>query len=205
MALLQTLTDNFNDNSVDTGKWPSNFNFGGNTLTEAGGEGRIALSGGSPGYSAYYTGANVYDLTGSYAALKAVVVPSNSTQAQAYIKLALNGTNYIAFGKQAGNIYFQRQLAGVDSTTTLAYNSTDHRWWRIRESGGNILWDTSPDGLTWTNRRSLAPGFAITSLTAEVGAGCWQVETAPGSFNFDDFNNLPVAAGNTNQPFFGII
>lgn len=41
------------------------------------------------------------------------------------------------------------------SPTTLTYNATNHRWVRIRRSGNSILWDTSADGSSWTNRRTL--------------------------------------------------
>lgn len=192
MALLQTLTDNFDDNSVNTAKWPNNYNNGGNTLAETGGQGVITLDGTTFGYSAYYTSVT-YDLTGSFALIKAPTVPSNSTSAQAYIKLAKDASNYVVLGKTSTNLYMQRTLAGVDSTTTTTYNSTDHLWWRISESGGSILWDTSPNGITWTNQRSLAPGFAVTAVTVEIGAGCYQVETSPGSFAFDNFNIIGAA------------
>lgn len=197
MALLETLTDNFDDGSIDTGKWPGNYNLGGNTLTETGGEARVTLDGTNIGYSSFV--GSTYDLTGSFALLKATTVPNDATDAEAYMNLVLNGSNYLSISKYGTTLGFLRRLAGVNSTTTTTYNSTNHLWWRIRESGGNILWDTSADGLTWTNQKSLAPGFAITALEIEVGAGCYQVETSPGSFYFDDFNIPP--ASNTDAFF----
>ncbi len=206
MALLDTFSDNFNDNSTDVAKWPNNFNGAGNTMTETGQQVVLALGGTSGSYSAYYNGTTTYDLTGSYAVIKAVTVsPDAATNAQNFIKLEKDATNYLAMGKQAGNLYMQRQVAGVDSTTTLTYDTTNHKWWRIRESGGNILWDTSPDGITWTNRRSLANPFVITAMKMQIGAGTFAAQASPGTFTFDEFNTLPAAPSNTNQMFFGIL
>lgn len=45
----------------------------------------------------------------------------------------------------------------IGTTTTLTYSATTHRWLRIRHTGTSIVWDTSPDGITWTlGQRTLA-------------------------------------------------
>jgi len=194
MALTEELKDDFNDNSINGIKWANWSNGGGNTFSETGQQAVIILDGVTFGYSRYLTSTG-YDLTGSYTFVQAITVPSNSTQAQAYIKLTLDASNYILIGKTGSNMYTQYDLATVITTTTTPYDAVKHLWWRIRESGGSILWDTSADGYTWDNLRTLASSFAVTSLKIEVGAGCFQAEASPGSFVFDNFNiTAPIVA-----------
>src|SRR5206468_6555447 len=51
---------------------------------------------------------------------------------------------------------FREKLGGVDSSTTLTFDATAHAYWRIRNTAGVNYWETSPDGATWTVRRSKA-------------------------------------------------
>lgn len=78
----------------------------------------------------------------------------------------------LAIGVNAGNLYGDRRISGSSTTVfSIPYDAVAHRWWRIRHSGGMIRWDTSPEGLTWTERASWTPTFSITSLKALFGAG----------------------------------
>jgi hypothetical protein len=43
-----------------------------------------------------------------------------------------------------------------DDAVELTYDPVAHLFLRLREDGNNLYWDTSPDGTTWTNRRTLA-------------------------------------------------
>jgi hypothetical protein len=66
--------------------------------------------------------------------------------------------------------------AGDNGTTFSAtYSATDHVCFRIRETGSDIYWDTSPAGCnTWTNRRRLSvdggtPGVFFSPNSGDVG------------------------------------
>ncbi len=50
---------------------------------------------------------------------------------------------------------------------SATYSSTDHRWFRLRDTGSDIYWDTATDNGsgapgTWTNRRQLSTSGAPT-------------------------------------------
>src|SRR3546814_14352831 len=51
---------------------------------------------------------------------------------------------------------------------SIAYDSTNHAWLRIREDSGTLFWDTSADGLVWTNRRSTASPAWVSDLDIEM-------------------------------------
>ena len=61
----------------------------------------------------------------------------------------------LQFRDQAANLSARYTIGGVGTTlATLTYSATDHAWLRLREAAGTVFWDTSPDGVTWTNRAS---------------------------------------------------
>jgi hypothetical protein len=64
-----------------------------------------------------------------------------------------------------GNITFVRANGGSQTSVfSTAYNATDHAYVRISFISGTAYFDTSPDGITWTNRASESTGITITTL-----------------------------------------
>lgn len=53
------------------------------------------------------------------------------------------------------------------SASTYTFGAS-FRFVRIRESGGSIYWDYSPDGINWTNATSMSNPFAVTGLYANI-------------------------------------
>jgi hypothetical protein len=106
--------------------------------------------------------ATAYEIQGSQIAFQVPVVPSGGTGAvfSAYIGPGptLTNTNLeFEFTVSTGNLVLRNNVAGVDgSPTTLTYSAVDHQWWRVRESAGVIYMETSPDGSTWTTRRTIS-------------------------------------------------
>jgi hypothetical protein len=90
-------------------------------------------------------------------------------------------------------------MTGIRSTSSVTFNATQHRFWRIRhdQSTDSILFETSTNGQAWTVRRTVARQLPITSLRAEISAGTWQAVGAPGTAIFDNFrleSNNPTQA-----------
>lgn len=70
----------------------------------------------------------------------------------------------------------------------IAYNATNHRWLRVRETDSTLYFDVSPDGIDWTTLLTQGTYFNVTAvqlmLLAGAGAG-----DASGSYGvFDNFN-----------------
>lgn len=128
--------------------------------------------------------AGVSNVVGSYLVAKSV---HNSA-----------GTDFMQFrweNKSPNNLlYFDEVVGNVYSTTSITYDATNHQWWRLRMSANTLYWDTSPDGIVWTNQRSKAVGAWDTSLvTVELWSGEAVAETSPGVAIFDNLN-LPGGA-----------
>lgn len=205
-ALLGSLTDNFNDNSLDTGKW-TEFEAGSATITEQNQQMEVAYPASSTSSTdGDISSVDLYDLTGSQAFLKVVTVPSAATSANAEIRIYIDSSNWYRWVYEAGTLYAQRRITASTTTVfSVAYSGATHLWWRISESGGTIDWATSTDGISWTSRGTFTNTLAITSMRVLIAGTCFQNETNPGSFVFDEFNITPtVAATGSTLSMMGV-
>lgn len=78
------------------------------------------------------------------------------------------------------------------SAVTLTYSAAAHRWWRLRESGGSLFWETAPDGGTWTVRRTaVSPAWVgDTNLTILLAA-----HRDAGTADYAEFDNVNNPSG----------
>lgn len=191
MAAISTLIDAFNLTSLQTGLW-TQFTGGSATMGYTGNG--VVMS--YPESCTSSTDGDIasnttYDLTGSSIYLQVLQVPRSGTSADAEFRLKVDASNFYRFVYEGGTLFFQKQIATVTATVaSIAYNSISHAFWRLRESGGTVFWDTSPDGLegNWTNQTTFINVLTITSLTVLIAGTCFQVETGPGQFIFKNLN-----------------
>jgi hypothetical protein len=54
----------------------------------------------------------------------------------------------VFFGMTEGNMFIHSK--GRYLTRNTPYSAVNHRWWRVRDEGGVMIWDTSPDRSRWT-------------------------------------------------------
>lgn len=152
------LKDDFDDNTVDTAKWPNNFG----TVAETGGNARITID---TAYNAY-SSAKAYILTGSQFIAKVTPTVTNDGASEAWfqilIKSSTEGTDLgFEITVANGNLVCFNRTGYFDPEAAYFLYGGQSRWLRIRESGGNVYFDGSPDGHNWTNRRTIAtPAWA---------------------------------------------
>lgn len=209
MALVESYTDDF-DNLTG---WTANATsiVSGQAVMTCG-----TFGGGTVGELRSSTGR---DLTASSFIIRLVQAPNKGNGATV-LKLILaagspfNGdANSLSFQVATSGSVQQLQMhdvaANSDSSTAVTYSATNHQWLRIRESGGNILWDTSPHGasLTWTNVRTKATDITITGLCFMFQCFDWSAsEPNPGTTVLDKLNLPPSAvAHNAASDFFSLL
>lgn len=152
------LKDDFNDNTIDTAKWPNNFG----TVSETGGAARIEIN---TGYNAY-SSAKAYILTGSQFIAKVTPTVTNDGASEAWfqilIKSSTAGTDLgFEITISNGNLVVFNRTGYFDAEAAYFLYGAASRWLRIREAGGQVFFDGSPDGHTWTNRRTITtPAWA---------------------------------------------
>jgi len=147
------VSDDFNDNSLDTAKWDTNL-FSGFTntsvpLAETSQQLEIGpllqnVSGSS--YRGIRT-ANTYNFAGSYSYVELVQAPASNTNADAMFPVGNSVTAYYRISEEGGTLFGVRNIGGTKTTLfSTTYNSTNHRFWRIRHDSttGNVTLDTAP-------------------------------------------------------------
>lgn len=167
---IARLTDAFDDGRTDPALWSS---AGGATET-AQGLLRLPLV---PGVVSRYTSTRQWTLTGSSFTVKLAKVPalagSSVASVSLYLHSATSGTRFRWYYHAGTNeLRALNEVASADGApVAFTYSAIDHAWVRIRETGGQVLWETSPDGWDWTVRRSI-------TTPAWVGSDLIQVELA---------------------------
>ncbi|WP_199546564.1 hypothetical protein [Streptomyces sp. N35] len=190
MALLATLVDDFNDNSVNTTLWPNSFG----TYSEVGGRARIGCN---TGYNAY-SSALTYTLDESAASLRAWPPAAGGATTEAWaqilIKSSVGGTD-LGFELKALTgqlVCFNRVGYFEADPVTLAYSATDHAWLRVRETGGNTYWETSANGRTWTTRRTLTSPTWVADANLEFQL---IAHRSDGTDDYAEFDNVNIPMG----------
>ncbi|WP_392967158.1 LamG-like jellyroll fold domain-containing protein [Streptomyces sp. LN245] len=192
------LGDDFDDNTVDTSLWPGNY--GG--ASEVGGRMRVPVN---PGVTAGYQSARQWLLTGSKLTARLVTLPaaggSSSGSASMWVNSTTSGTRLgWSYNPVSGAISCQNQVGFSDgSAVSMAYSALDHKWLRVRESGGTVYWESSGDGFAWTVRRSLA-------TPAWVGSQTQLVEfAATRTGGVGDFIEWDLVGAEVKPRFYGMV
>jgi hypothetical protein len=141
--------------------------------------------------SGLYTSKSRTDLTGSRLYIDVISATNTSGNAEAFLRLRFDSDNWIQIVQRHGSLFLEQNLGGaVTDPKMLTYDNVAHRWWRLRETGGTVFFDTSLDGSasTWTQQGSTpTPAFAA-SVFIEIGADAPANELSPGNAQFDNLN-----------------
>jgi hypothetical protein len=135
---------------------------------------------------------NTYTLIGSVAQVQASQVVNSGECSSAFI-VKVNSSNRLQWWYEQGTLVAQVIVGGTTTTlASLTYSHTTHLWWRIREAGGTVFWETSADGTTWTQRASRATsaiGFSLTAMRPGFHVETWgSGDPSPGAAKFARFN-----------------
>lgn len=196
MPSLSTLVDNFNDSIIGP-DWGNSY--GG--VSETGGRARVPCTTTQAGYETGFA----WTFGGSSLYVKVPTIPAASTATTANCSVFVDAPDVATSGNRVG--FTIKAVAGVlrmqsDTGFTdagaveITYNATTHAFLRLREDGVNVYWDTSPDGTTWTNQRTLAsPAWiAASSEQCAVELAAYRDAGTSDYAEFDLFNTLADGA-----------
>jgi hypothetical protein len=186
---LSTLQDNFNDGVVGP-EWGNSY--GG--VSETGGRARVPCTTGFAGYQTAYS----WTLAGAALFVKVASIPNPAGATEAYCGVLVNsGTDGTRIGftiKAVGGLLRMQSDSGYfdPDAVEITYDPVAHAFLRLREDGSNVYWDTSPDGTTWTNRRTLAtPAWVPAAIdTCALDLSAHRDAGTPDEATYDLFNTL---------------
>jgi hypothetical protein len=199
------LTDDFNDNSLNTAVWNSSNLFSGFTdpslpISEVNQRIEIGplLQAASGSHYAGIRSVSSFNFTNSYCYVEVVQTPASSGTADAMFTIGRDVNGYYRIYVENGSLILQKRIGGSKVTLlTAAYSAAGDRFWRIRHesSTGRVIFETAPGsgGVpgTWTTRYNEAwdqASIPLGSILFEIKGGTWQSEsTSPGKVIFDNF------------------
>jgi hypothetical protein len=188
-----TFYDDFNDNSLNPGKWHIRNTNSPAVVSEQSQQLRITV----PPSTATYNGVGsnaTYDMRGGTAQVEVVQAVSQAGWVDNSLILEVDGQNYLQIGDGAGSIVFRSVVNGVNDQLVNTYDPVAHRYWRIRHNlnTNTVSFETSPDSAFWTSRKTVTAGFAVTALRFVLQAGAWGTgNAAPGAAIYNDFQYIP--------------
>jgi hypothetical protein len=199
---ISTLSDTFAGTSLDTTLWSQVASAG--QLSE--GQGSLSLTPNSVNGAAAIQSLAQYSLISSAASVNVVGVVNNGNDDQGF-SIQLDSGNTLDWVYGSGVLYAQYNVAGVKTTaTSFNYSPATHAWWRIREASGTVYWDTSPDGINWTNQASALQSnlFALAAITVGMRAETYGTgNPTPGTARYARFNGSPNPPTSSLADSFG--
>ena len=213
--------DDFNDNSLNAAKWSLYAPSSPATVSEIGQQLQIALPASTATYNGVVSNAT-YDMRGATVQVELSQPVSQAGWAENRLQIEKDAANSLMINVGAGSILFRQTVNGAQDQAVISYDFTAHRHWRIRhDAGSNVVsFETSPDAVTWTTRKTATAGFSFTGMKFQMIAGAWGTgNSAPGAAIFNDFqyisdlstilgddfndNSIDTAKWNTTNLFSG--
>lgn len=154
------LVDDFEDGVTDFTKWPNSYG----SYSES--DGKLVLAC-DTGYNAYSSD-TIYALNANPVVLRGVEPPAAASGTGVYMGYWIcsndvpAGTDVgVVVQADLGQIWFQNRVGYWDDTPVMVtYDPGVHVDWDMRLVGSDLVYRTSPDGVTWTVQRTItAPSW----------------------------------------------
>jgi RHS repeat-associated protein len=191
--------DNFDDNLFDASFW-TRYYAGAPTVSEQSSQLQVAFSPNTAAYNGVYSN-STYDLTGRMVQVEVPQVISQAGWCENYLQVELDANNYFMIQVGVGTLLLRSRVNGVNDQTTIPFDSTAHKFWRIRhDQNANVIYfETSANDTVWIIRKTVTPGFSLTSLRIDLFAGCYGTgNSSPGTVKYDNVKLLSSTAGSTS-------
>ena len=135
-----------------------------------------------------------FSLIDSYAMMEVNEVPvAGAVSTDCNMTLQITGANLVQWQYEGGSLYAIQVVASAQTNHfSVTFDPVLHRWWKIKEVNGQTLWQTSPDGMSWTTHHTQANPITMTALFFNIAAICFGVDSNPGNFEFRNLNCPPA-------------
>jgi hypothetical protein len=185
-----TYTDNFDD-GVQGRPWWRSYDASSCNATETNGRLSITLTPGLTGYCGYVS-ASAFDMTDNFIAVEVPTMVNTGSSAEAFFRAQQDSQNRVELIQKGGNLECRKTIAGISTVlASTTYGAAQHKWWRLRESGGTLYFETNP-GTGWVIQHEVSPPpIPVAALDIEIGAGTPQIVGTPGTARFDNYNLAP--------------
>lgn len=193
---LSTLVDMFSDATLNATVWNNSSGLPNVSLDPALDRVQINCTSGYPAFG----GNGPWEFTSSSIYARVSPAPIGAGSTQTIMRVFVDANNRASLYLDGGNILTAVVLnAGVSTSTVIgAYDGYSHAWWRLRESGGNVIFETAPDGWTWTVRATIAHAWSATAVSVIWLCGYYGTEAAGMAAYVDHVGTTNSAPGQPN-------
>jgi hypothetical protein len=193
------LSDDFNDNSLNTTRWGSTADAG-TAVAETNQRLELALNAGGTGYCGIYSRVK-YNLTGGQVLVECVDPGAATAGRTASLELQIDASNALKLVCDGPTLLIENRVGGSASYPGSVAFGAATRWWRIREAGGRVYYEYSASGLagSWAALADVANPIAVTALEVRLYAGTYSALATPGVPKFDSLNVAPVVGPLTQR------
>jgi hypothetical protein len=147
-------------------------------------------------YTAHYNGytsSQAFNFEGGTATVEAVQVGSDY-RVEAVLSVGIDQNNYYSLAASRNNadqyLYIRYRANGGSATAIRLLIPAPARYLRLRHlpSASVIVWETSNDGITWTERYRAASGFSLASIHFDLYSGADEYIGLSDPVRFDNFD-----------------
>ena len=133
---------------LDTTKWTVTATAG--SAGASAGVLTITPNTGTDATGVYVTSIPSYTFMGSQASTKVLSVVDGNINNKFTLR-APGNQNEVGWYYEYGNLWAYWRVNGVETDPGfVTYSPTTHAYWRMRQAGTSVFWETSPDGVTYT-------------------------------------------------------
>jgi hypothetical protein len=162
---VDTLVDDFSSGAIGT-LWTASM-MGACTYRESSSAVTFTMTGLAATSLCEYMSTSAYDLTSSQIYINIPAITSYYPPVSDFLRLSNAGGQFISLSFLGSNQL--SEIASVAGAVTSSYVAANEGWWRLRESGGILYWETSPDSTTWNIKRQTPTPFPPTAVQVELG------------------------------------
>jgi len=183
------LVDSFAGDEIDSTLWSVQATEG----TAVEGDGTLTLSPNPfTGTSTISVSSNsLYDFTGGQATVQVNGVVGFGGVNNVF-SIQVNSDNALEWRYENGMLLGIYYVGGARTVAApLPYSASQHALWRIREYNGVVLWETSPDGSSWTPQGAAATArlFSLYSVNVLLAANTFgDGSPDPGQARYSNLN-----------------
>lgn len=176
MSSIHFLSDSFN--SLNTTRWDDSEAYGNVSIVD----GKLRIdSKTSPVYSGIVSN-DTYNLTDGYCFVEIITAGNQDIESLEFYPLILHGESYlnlVDFYIAGGTLTARKRVSGITSNVySTTFSLTDHKYLRLRESGGDIFYEASSDREVWNVLHTEALPIYVTSLYCTILLGTWDSEVS---------------------------
>ncbi len=165
-------------------------------MTESNGELVYDLSSDVNQSAAFIQSEYFYDFRNDFVSVEVISTPGVGKATQAFFSVGIDSANYIEIVQKEDMIAFGYERADKYTTIkSIPYDPAAHRFWRLRESEGVVIHETSPEGQNWTNQAETPTSalFPMDLVRVLMGGNGDAGPTGPKQGRFDKLSGGGIA------------